>query len=256
MWTFTQFCAILFVLTSNYGTSQRYWPPSCEVILAPNYPRKNCYYRCITANRQWFKGTLQDGTPCVMGKFPGRKGQCIRGVCTTLEDEGPKFNSTINQRCDGHYNGKGYAPKCVYKCTRSGKQTQMKYHDGTPCVVLEQDEERVISAGICLKGVCTPHYSLEKTYPTMMKKVFPLRLHKCVDKDHYGRNILGSCYYYCQRNSQWFFGHYMSTYNSACEMVGPGRFSGYCCEGKCIRQANCGQDVDDMTARLGSNNNI
>uniref|UniRef100_A0A224YCI1 Basic tail secreted protein n=1 Tax=Rhipicephalus zambeziensis TaxID=60191 RepID=A0A224YCI1_9ACAR len=239
--------AIFLVLTNYYATSQRHPSWNCEDVLHPNYPRKDCYYECYSAGRRWVRGTLNDGTACVKGGFPRRPAQCMRGVCVLIEDGSPQFNSTFNQRCDGQYPGKGFAPTCQYTCSHLGRRKKMRYVAGTPCINLDEEDDRVINAGICFRGVCTPYYKLEGRHHNIKKKVFTQRQLGCPDKPHYGRNVLGDCHHYCKVGNEWFYGFYKSDFNSACEVFYPQRMSGYCCKGECMRTAHCGQALEDTT---------
>ncbi|XP_050046808.2 uncharacterized protein [Dermacentor andersoni] len=242
--------SIFVILVGGKGVSYYAYAQSsdCRVVFNSSIPKDNCYYRCHDGNR-WQRGMHVDGTAC----WPRRRtrlGRCTRGVCIVQEDEGSYFNTTTNnERCDGQYLGKGYATLCEYTCIHQGRHKRMHYAAGTPCIPLNEEGERKGDAGICYNGVCRPYQTLEKMYPNIMNKVFTKRYHKCADKDHYGRNVLWSCHYYCEKNNHWFFGYYKRNYNSACEMFGPRRVSGYCCEGKCLPKANCGQDIEDSATR-------
>ncbi|XP_037525047.1 uncharacterized protein LOC119402041 [Rhipicephalus sanguineus] len=246
------FCAVqCYRLPSSLGKLQPHKPnnhfPSCDDILQTDYQRTSCYYQCYSSKRGLLKGTHRDGTRCENEKFPGRRGHCMRGVCISLEDEVPNFNSTKpKQRCNSKYHGKGYAPSCKYTCTYFGKPMQMNYTAGTPCVVLDEYEDRVNSVGICLRGICEPSYKLESTHSNIRNKVFHKKYHKCQEEEHYGRNMLGDCHYFCQRDDEWFYGFYKSSYNSACQTFTPQRMSGYCCKGKCIAKPLCGRNIGDM----------
>ncbi|XP_049511858.1 uncharacterized protein LOC119464789 isoform X1 [Dermacentor silvarum] len=233
---------------SNNAHAQSY---DCRVILSTSLPKTTCYYACTDGGNRLRRGMHTDGTPCLHPRT-GKIGQCMRGVCILKQDEGPYFNSTAdNDRCDGQYHGKGYAPRCQYTCNHHGRRKQMHYHAGTPCIRLDEEGEPVGNAGICWQGVCTPYDKLEARHPNIKKKVFPRMYHKCQDKDHFGRNNLWDCYYYCLQRNEWFYGYYKSDYNSRCERVGPQRKSGYCCKGECIPKANCGQDVEDTAGSFG-----
>ncbi|XP_075531378.1 uncharacterized protein LOC142564312 [Dermacentor variabilis] len=218
----------------------------CRLVLGTSSPKSSCYYVCTYDGNRLTRGMYIDGTACWHPKQHGKIGQCMRGVCILAQDEDSYFNPATNSvPCDGYYHGKGYTTSCRYTCKHHGRPKQMYYIAGTPCIILNEEAEAIRNAGVCMRGACIPYHELESKYPNIENKVFPRRFRKCPQKNHYGRNTLSSCYYYCQQKNEWFYGYYTSSYNSACEGVGPRRVSGYCCDGKCIPKANCGQDVED-----------
>uniref|UniRef100_A0A224YAR4 Basic tail secreted protein n=1 Tax=Rhipicephalus zambeziensis TaxID=60191 RepID=A0A224YAR4_9ACAR len=267
MWIINNIFAVSFMLTGNlcavqrypvtstFGTSQPQKPnqsfPRCDDILRADYPRTSCYYKCYFSKQGLQKGTHSDGTRCASDKFPGRWGHCMRGVCISTEDELPKFNFTKpKQPCYDKYRGKGYAPSCQHTCMHFGKHKQVNYIAGTPCVVLDEYRDRVNAVGICLRGICTPIYKLESRHRNIRKKVFAKQYHRCQEKEHYGRNMLQDCHYFCKLGDDWYYGFYKSTYNSACQAFTPQRMSGYCCKGECIPKANCEGNIGDIPAAI------
>uniref|UniRef100_L7M9P9 Putative tick 18.3 kDa family protein n=1 Tax=Rhipicephalus pulchellus TaxID=72859 RepID=L7M9P9_RHIPC len=246
----TQIFAVALVLPCVCIAWHRYPSWSCKVVLHSNQRKTNCIYRCLSDNGQWKQGTHSDGTPCLDRRSPGRHAECIRGLCIVKEDTGPSFNTTHHPQvlpaCDGQYHGKGYAPTCRYTCANhDGTRRTMTYLYGTPCLPIDQYGKRAGNAGICDRGRCIQYDELVSKFPTIEKKVHPAIYNRCPEKDHYGRNTLFSCYYYCKDKDWWFYGYYSSSVNSACELFRPDHRLGWCCKGSCITQPNCGQNVEN-----------
>nr|XP_037273446.1 uncharacterized protein LOC119165370 [Rhipicephalus microplus] len=269
MWISSNIFIVLFMLKGNHCAVQRYpfsnafgvsplnkpnkHLPSCDDILRPDYPRTSCYYQCYSSKKQLVKGTHNDGTRCEKEKFPGRRAHCIRSICILIEDEVPKFNSSKpEQKCDGQYYGKGYATSCQYTCTYFGKRKHINYSAGTPCVILDEYEDRVNNVGICQRGICKPSYKLESRNPKIKNKIFAKQYLKCEEVEHYGRNMLKDCHYFCQRGGEWFYGFYKNSYNSACQTLNPRRMSGYCCRGKCLPKELCRRKIGEKLADFSS----
>uniref|UniRef100_A0A224YAW4 Basic tail secreted protein n=1 Tax=Rhipicephalus zambeziensis TaxID=60191 RepID=A0A224YAW4_9ACAR len=216
------------------------WGP-CHSVLSNFTAKRSCYYKCYNKNYRWESGMYGDGTNCVHPTFFRRIGTCMRGNCILPTDEGPHINNTIPEEpCDGLYHGRGYAPKCTYTCTHRGRTKRGPYPAGTLCIPTNKQGQRTGHAGMCMHGICQSYEDLVTTHANIEKKVFSTEYHKCPDKDHYGKNVLWSCYYYCNQTGAWFFGHYKSNRNSACELFQPDHKLGWCCKGQCIPQANCG----------------
>ncbi|KAL3202895.1 hypothetical protein MRX96_042301, partial [Rhipicephalus microplus] len=223
------YCAVQRSPFSNaFGVSPLHKPnknlPSCDDILHPDYRKTSCYYQCYSSKKQLVKGTHNDGTRCEKEKFPGRRAHCIRGICILIENEVPKFDSSKpEQHCDGQYYG-----------------------------ILDEYKDRVNSVGICQRGICKPFYKLESTNSKIKNKIFAKQYRKCEEVEHYGRNMLKDCHYFCRRGDEWFYGFYKNSYNSACQTFNPRRMSGYCCRGKCLPKEHCRRNIGEKLAEFSS----
>uniref|UniRef100_A0A224Y344 18.3 kDa family n=1 Tax=Rhipicephalus zambeziensis TaxID=60191 RepID=A0A224Y344_9ACAR len=175
------------ILTGNDCSANYAYPQwhDCRVVLGTSSPKPECFYRCTYGGSRLQQGMYLDGTECV-SKQTGRIGECMRGVCVLRQEDDSSFNSTkYNERCSSHYQRKGYAPMCQYKCKRHGKVKQVLYKPGTLCIRLDDEGKAIGNAGICLQGRCVPYDELESKYVHIRAKVFPRLLRKCKEKDHY-----------------------------------------------------------------------
>ncbi|XP_075727795.1 uncharacterized protein LOC142768988 isoform X2 [Rhipicephalus microplus] len=129
-------------------------------------------------------------------------------------------NSLPEDKCDDVYRGYGFAPRCQRTCTYRGRYKRVTYATGTPCIPTNKQGQRTGDAGICSFGICRSYDDLVTRYPKIEKKVFLKKFRHCPDKEHHGKNVLWSCYYYCKQHGSWFFGYYKSEKSSACEKIG------------------------------------
>uniref|UniRef100_A0A224YBH6 18.3 kDa family n=1 Tax=Rhipicephalus zambeziensis TaxID=60191 RepID=A0A224YBH6_9ACAR len=220
----------------------------CRSVMNTSSTKRSCYYACYHDNNRRERGQYIDGTKCWHPTLRGQIGSCMRGNCILPEGGEPHINNTLpEEACDDVYRGHGFASRCQRTCKYRGRYKRVPYAGGTPCIPINKEGQRSGNAGICMLGICRPYDELETRYPQIEKKVFLLKYQKCPDKDHFGKNVLWSCYYYCKQNGSWFFGYYKSNKNSACELFQPDHRLGWCCRGKCMRQANCGRVEGSVT---------
>uniref|UniRef100_A0A224YGR7 Basic tail secreted protein n=1 Tax=Rhipicephalus zambeziensis TaxID=60191 RepID=A0A224YGR7_9ACAR len=174
-------------------------------------------------------GTYPDGTLCRL--FPWRVGYCQRGRCTAKRPP-------IEIPCDRVHRGPGYATSCNHTCTQGFRSVVMPYEDGTPCLQIGANGRRAGPPGLCRSRMCNLIYE-----PTLEedKLMHPAALLRCPEKEHTSRNILMSCYYYCNQNGTFYAGHYDSKPSSGCNLrkPTPEQPLGWCCRGDCIKKYNC-----------------
>ncbi|XP_037525051.1 uncharacterized protein LOC119402042 [Rhipicephalus sanguineus] len=189
-----------------------------------------CYYiRRVGWQLQY--AYYPDGTPCLYRIWPRKVGYCLHGRCTAQV-------APIEVPCDGVYRSPGYATSCTYTCTQGYRSFNMPYHNGTPCLNINSYGRRVGAAGLCSQGICKSIYD---PTPEEDKLTHPQSLLKCPEREHTGRNILTSCYHYCQRDGFWFTGYFDSKPSSGCNLRNPTPEQplGWCCRGNCIKKYNC-----------------
>lgn len=175
-----------------------------------------------------------DWTPCRRWGL-GLEQVCFRGKCINPQGLWPQPQplppSSQPTTCSSVYRGKGYATSCTYTCP---DQTQGKYPNETPCLMVAEGNTRIGSAGICIDGKCISIDDLEISQPR--RKVFPESLNQCPVKIQTSRNVLFNCNYYCSEGRDWYYGHYAS--NSTCQVPDVFRL-GWCCRGACFSGIGC-----------------
>uniref|UniRef100_A0A224Y1N8 Basic tail secreted protein n=1 Tax=Rhipicephalus zambeziensis TaxID=60191 RepID=A0A224Y1N8_9ACAR len=225
---------LLLVLTENIVDTQYSVEPPPMVYSSTVYqaPKSFCYYLYWDGWRLR-SAYYEDGTPCWYFHWGRKVGQCFHGKCARQPVK-PQIP------CDGIHHAPGYATSCMYTCTIGNQNIDMPYKNQTPCLPVDESGRRVGGAGICVGGNCKPSYDLTSEEE---KVAHPEDLRQCPDKEHTGRNILTSCYYYCQRNGSWYTGHYDSQPTSGCDLRNPTPQQplGWCCQGDCIKKHNCGR---------------
>ncbi|XP_037525052.1 uncharacterized protein LOC119402043 [Rhipicephalus sanguineus] len=208
-------------------------PPTVYRSLAAiQAPRLTCHYLYLQGWRIGLRN-FEDGTPCWYSRWYSRVGYCFRGRCTIKAEP-------LEIPCDGVRRSPGYATSCYYRCTKGFQTLNMPYNNRTPCLLIGQSGRPAGGAGICMSGMCKPSYDLS---PEEVKLAHPPALVRCPEREHTGRGILTSCYYYCRRNGDWYSGYFDSKPTSGCMMQHPARGQplGWCCRGSCSRKYNCAQ---------------
>ncbi|XP_075726600.1 uncharacterized protein LOC142768494 isoform X2 [Rhipicephalus microplus] len=202
------FSALILAIVSE--TTEQVWSPAdyySPVHMTPTANRNVkafCYY---IQRDGWLlrRRNYRDGTPCWYSYWwSQRVGYCLRGKCTIMA-------APVEIPCDG-----------VHRSPIGG------------------NGRRAGPAGLCMNGVCSPIYE-----PTLEEdqQTHPSQLLQCPDRKHTGRNILMSCYYYCNENGTWYAGYYDSQPSSGCNLRNPTPEQplGWCCRGDCIKKYNCEQ---------------
>ncbi|XP_075727792.1 uncharacterized protein LOC119165370 isoform X3 [Rhipicephalus microplus] len=178
--------------------------------------------------------------------------------------------------CDGILRPDYPRTSCYYQCYSSKKQIVKGTHnDGTRC----EKEKFPGRRAHCIRSICilieerirnklpiymyvfrqAETYQLqcwntlcESRNPKIKNKIFAKQYLKCEEVEHYGRNMLKDCHYFCRRGDEWFYGFYKNTYNSACQTLNPRRMSGYCCRGKCLPKELCRRNIEEKLADFSS----
>uniref|UniRef100_A0A224YI44 Basic tail secreted protein n=1 Tax=Rhipicephalus zambeziensis TaxID=60191 RepID=A0A224YI44_9ACAR len=227
---------IAMVLATISETAGQMWspgeyqPPAYNTLAASSGAKAFCYY---LQREGWLLRYryYPDGTPCRYWYWPQRIGYCLQGKCTIKA-------APVEIPCDGVRRSPGYATSCNYMCTQGFASYNWAYRNGTPCLQIDPNGRRAGPAGLCMSGTCNPIYE-----PTLQEDqlTHPSQLLQCPDKEHTGRNILTSCYYYCNKNGTWYAGYYDSKPSSGCNLRNPTARQplGWCCRGDCIKKYNC-----------------
>uniref|UniRef100_A0A224Y0P3 18.3 kDa family n=1 Tax=Rhipicephalus zambeziensis TaxID=60191 RepID=A0A224Y0P3_9ACAR len=197
---------------SEYG---RRFDSSTHIVSVKKY----CYGVIYVRGHGWEYKFYPEGTPCRLPFTRYPIGLCSRGICIA--------NSTAEAKmCSNLYNAGGYPTQCHSSAC-----------DGMPCINLFNQPRRSF-AGLCISGQCVSAYELSVQNET---RAHPEKFHRCSTKDHTGRNVLSSCYHYCERDNAWYYGYYSSNVTNACYLAQPTRnqYLGWCCQGRCIEMAHC-----------------
>uniref|UniRef100_A0A224YBI7 18.3 kDa family n=1 Tax=Rhipicephalus zambeziensis TaxID=60191 RepID=A0A224YBI7_9ACAR len=165
------------------------------------WPKLYCYRMTYVPGHGLEYRYHPEGTPCWLTLIPNRVGYCNQGICRANNTSGVPS-------CTDLYNGNLFT------------------------------KPRRAIAGMCKRGMCVSLYELSFEEQRL---VHPHQLHRCPEKEHSGRNVLSSCYHYCQIHGAWYHGYYSSNRSSSCNLgvPRPNRRLGWCCQGRCIEMPHC-----------------
>uniref|UniRef100_A0A023G311 Putative basic tail protein n=1 Tax=Amblyomma parvum TaxID=251391 RepID=A0A023G311_AMBPA len=228
---------IILVIIENNNSAHSYQPGA--IFCHPGsrrYPLRSCVSLCYMINGQAFAIPHRDGIPCLFKKWgQWTIGQCSKGVCTAMAYPRPK-------PCDNVYRGEGYTSNCSYTCSQGRYGPRLVYYSaGTACIHINAKGVPIGGPGICRAGKCVRYDELDESEIWAAEHIFHEKYHKCKDKENSAKIVLSDCRHYCRTDSGLFFGYYGSGYDNSCflfDRAEPHRH-GWCCRGKCIREAHC-----------------
>ncbi|KAL3199107.1 hypothetical protein MRX96_044010 [Rhipicephalus microplus] len=201
----------------------------------------SCQYTCTYFGKRKHIN-YSAGTPCViLDEYKDRVnsvGICHRGICKPfykLESTNSKIKNKIfakqYRKCEEveHYGVSSCQYNDAYNSELTTARAITTITGGTFYLLLGQVVEN-LNLILALS-------------PQQHHQAHPPSFIKCPEKEHTGRTVLSSCYYYCNTNGGWFAGHYDSNTTSACYLTEPlgEQNQGWCCKGTCIPTYYCGE---------------